>query len=293
MSIDAKILASVKPIFFVALGLIFPFATFSQPETGFVNIRDGKLFYEKKGTGPPIVFIHGVCIDHRMWQEQVEFFSGSFTCITLDLRGFGKSSLPSNPYSFHEDLNTFLDNLNIKEPVILVAFSMGGKAAINFSLTYPQRVKSLVLADVAVDGYIFREFKLDSISGLAKLKGIDSANQLFLDNKLFASTRNKPRVYSQLKEMVLSYSGWQWTHKNPIQGLIPPAIQRLDEIEVPVLIITGENDIDDFQEIAVILHRSIKSSVKERIPNAGHMCNMENPTFFNKLVSDFLHSGDY
>ena len=272
---------------FIACMLFF--TSFSQTEQGFVPVQDGKLFYEKKGAGPPIVFLHGICLDHRMWQEQVDFFSDSFTCINLDLRGFGKSSLPTTAYSFHEDLKTFLDSLKIKEPVIFIALSMGGKAAINFSLMYPQKVKSLVLADVAVDGYTFKEFKLDSIISLAKLTGIDRANQEFLNNPIFTSARGNFSVYSRLKEMILSYSGWQWTHKNPIQTLTPPAIQRLSEIKVPILIVTGEYDIKDFQEIADILHKSIKSSVKAQIQNAGHMCNMENPHAFNKVVSDFLH----
>ena len=280
----------MKYLLSVSILLIFSFTGFSQTEQGFVNIQDGKLFYEKKGTGSPIVFLHGICLDLRMWQKQVDFFSDSFTCISLDLRGFGKSSLPTHSYSFHEDLNTFLDSLKIKEPVILIALSMGGKAAINFSLAYPQKVKSLVLADVAVDGYIFKEFKLDSIYGLARQKGVDSANQMFLNHKIFASARNDTSVYYLLRKMILSYSGWQWIHKNPIESLTPPALQRLNQIKVPVLIITGEKDIKDFQEIAGILHNNIMFSVKKQILNAGHLCNMENPKAFNSLVSDFLHN---
>jgi 3-oxoadipate enol-lactonase len=95
-------------------------------------------------------------------------------------------------------------------------------------------------------------------------------------------------VFDHLKEIVLSYPGWQWLHKNPVKTLSPVAIQQLDRITVPVLIITGEKDIDDFQEIANILHKSIKQSVKREIAGAGHMCNMEKPNAFNNLVYQFL-----
>jgi pimeloyl-ACP methyl ester carboxylesterase len=91
--------------------------------------------------------------------------------------------------------------------------------------------------------------------------------------------------------MVLSYSGWHWVNKNPIQGLTPPAIQQLEQIKVPVLIITGAKDIRDFQQIAELLHKKIKQSLKKQIPEAGHMCNMEKPDAFNRLVADFLISG--
>src|SRR5689334_8061235 len=125
----------------------------TQKSHGFIPIKDGKLYYEKSGKGSPIVFLHGICLDHRMWQQQIDHFSKSYTCINVDLRGFGMSSIPNDEsYSFHEDIKTLLDSLQIAQPVVLIALSMGGKAAINFCLAYPDRTKSLILADVAIDG---------------------------------------------------------------------------------------------------------------------------------------------
>ena len=269
--------------------LSLTFSGSAQQQQGFIPIKDGKLFYQKQGSGPVLVFLHGICLDHRMWEKQVNYFSAAFTCVNIDLRGFGKSSLPTTtPYSFHEDINTLLDSLHLDEPVVFVALSMGGKAAINFTLAYPQKIKALILADVAIDGYSFKDFNLEPVYEAGKQKGVDTANQLFLDNPIFYSARNDSAVFSDLRNMVLSYSGWQWTHKNPIKGLTPPAIQQLDQIKVPVLILTGEKDIQDFQQIANILHNSIKQSLKEQIKRAGHMCNMEQPDVFNKIVSEFL-----
>ena len=119
-------------------------------------------------------------------EEQVNYFSNSFTCISVDLRGFGKSSHPtSTPYSFHADINILLDSLHIEEPIVLIALSMGGKAAVNFSLVYPDKTKALILADVAIDGYSFEEFNLKPIYDAGMQKGIDTANQLFLDHPIF------------------------------------------------------------------------------------------------------------
>lgn len=260
----------------------------AQIHQGFINIQEGKLFYQIDGKGPPLVFLHGICLDHRMWENQIQFFSHSYTCINIDLRGFGKSSVPASPYSFHEDINTVLDSLHINSPVTLIALSMGGKAAINFALTYPSRTRALVLADVAVDGYNFKDFNLAPIAGLAKEKGVDSANRLFLNNVVFANARKNKIVFDRLKEIILSYSGWQWLHPNPVKTLSPVAIQQLDRITAPVLVLTGEKDIIDFQAIAEILHQNIKQSVKKEIAGAGHMCNMEKPEVFNHLVYQFL-----
>ncbi|HEY1869603.1 MAG TPA: alpha/beta hydrolase, partial [Chitinophagaceae bacterium] len=81
-------------------------------EENFYPVPDGKLFFVKKGSGPPIVFLHGFGLDHRMWESQVDFFSAHFTCIAADLRGFGKSTVPTDQqYAHHEDLMVLLDFL--------------------------------------------------------------------------------------------------------------------------------------------------------------------------------------
>jgi pimeloyl-ACP methyl ester carboxylesterase len=278
----------VRFTLFIAIILIIRIPVYSQTVRGFVPINEGTLYYERTGNGPPLVFLHGVCLDHRMWQPQMDFFAKNYTCINIDLRGFGLSSVPTQAYSFHDDINLLLDSLHIHKPVTIIALSMGGKAAVNFALAYPEKTKALVLADVAVDGYSFRDFLLGKVVAVAQQEGIDSANRYFLDFPAFATAKTDTAVFNQLKEMLLSYSGWQWVHKNPIQGLTPPAIQQLGNIKIPVLIITGENDIWDFQQIAGLLHEGIPQSEKKEIPGAGHLCNLEKPAQFNKLVAEFL-----
>lgn len=195
-----------------------------------------------------------------------------------------------SPYSHHMDLKNMLEQLHINETVTLIALSMGGRVAINFSLAYPEKTHALILADVAVDGFAFHDFKLDHIYETGKTKTIEIANRLWLDHELFESARRNITVTERLREMVMFYSGWHWVNKNPMQALTPPAIQQLDRIRTPALIITGEMDIAEFQEIAIILHKAIRQSVKKVIRGVGHMCNMEDPNSFNTVVSDFLNS---
>jgi 3-oxoadipate enol-lactonase len=75
-----------------------------------------------------------------------------------------------------------------------------------------------------------------------------------------------------------------------VAPLDPPAIGRLSEINVPALIIIGERDSTDNQNIADLLHEGIHSSSKEIIEGAGHMVNIEKPQRFNSIVLDFLSS---
>lgn len=262
-------------------------------EQGYINVTDGKLFYQKMGNGPPLVFIHGFCLDHRMWQDQTGFFSDTHTCIAYDLRGFGKSTVPVSPYSHQTDLNTLLEGLYINEPPVLIALSMGGRVAVNFALSYPEKTRALVLADAAIDGYEYKDFKLDYIYEAGRNRNVDMANQLWMTHRIFDPARKDPVVAMRLEEMVLAYSGWHWCNKNPMVALAPPAIKQLQRITAPVLIITGEKDIEDFRDLADAVHKNIPQSLKKEIKEAGHMCNMENPDAFNSLMVNFLDSLRY
>jgi 3-oxoadipate enol-lactonase len=255
----------------------------------YCSITDGKLFYLKEGSGPPLVFLHGFCLDHRMWETQIKFFSKKYTCIAVDLRGFGNSSVPSDKsYSNHEDLNMLLNFLGIDQPVILVGLSMGARVVANFALTYPLKTKAVIFADGAIDGFVFSDFNLTYIYDAGKKQGVQVANRMWLDHPIFEPARKNAHVLKNLSEMVMSYSGWHWVNKNPIINLTPPAIEQLQKITMPCLILIGEFDISDFKAISYVLNKQIKHSSKIEIAGAGHMCNMESPLLFNELVNQFL-----
>jgi 3-oxoadipate enol-lactonase len=262
----------------------------AHPGGNFCPVAGGNLFFEKKGAGPPLIFLHGFCLDHRMWRAQLDYFSTSNTCIAVDLRGFGNSSTPDNrSYSNHEDLHTLLDFLEIRQPVILAGLSMGARTVANFALTYPHKTAALIFADAAIDGFSFQDFDLAYIYRAGKELGIPVANRMWLDHPIFDSARKKEMVLQELAKMVMSYSGWHWIHKNPIKNLVPPAIEQLQNLTMPGLILTGQLDLPDFKAIAQVLREQIKDSVEFEIAGAGHMCNMEMPEQFNDIVCQFLN----
>jgi 3-oxoadipate enol-lactonase len=261
-----------------------------QNEENYCPVLDGKLFFVKKGNGPPVVFLHGFCLDHRMWESQMIYFSEHYTCIAVDLRGFGKSSVPANQsYSHHEDLNTLLTFLGIEEPVILIGLSMGARVVANFALTHPKKTRAVIFVDGAIDGYAFKDFDLSYIYEAGKELGTGPANKLWLEHTIFESARKNPFVFKKLTEQLVSYSGWHWVNKNPVKTLVPSAIEQLQKIFAPALIITGQLDIPDFKELARTMNNQIKDSRFFEISGAGHMANMEKPEIVNDLVNQFLH----
>ena len=242
-----------------------------------------------EGSGPPLVFIHGFGLDHRMWESQVKFFSPDYTAIATDLRGFGDSAPPSDQaFAYHEDIAEMLDFLRIDQPVVLVGHSMGALVVANFALSFPEKTKALVFADGAIEGYKFKDFDLAEIYQAGKTRGVQTANQMWLDHPIFESARKNIVVANHLHDMVSAYPGWHYTHKAPFKNLAVPAYDQLENIKSPALIITGQYDLPDFQIIAQTLHEKIPGSIKKEIAGAGHMCNMEAPEEFNALVSQFL-----
>ena len=245
-----------------------------------ILIPDGELYFEVHGTGDPILFVHGFSLDHRIWQPQIEYFQNTNQAICYDLRGFGKSSLPTHHYSHHEDVKTLLDYLETGK-VHLVGLSLGGEVAIDFSIVYPNQVKTLTLIDTSLGGY---HSKVDWRVYAEELC-IDQAKQNWLNHEVFKYSCSKPKIKKQLEQSIADYSGWHWLHHDFRTKLVPSAIDRLSEITVPTQIIVGQNDLDYYQSIAKVVHQQIHNSFLTVLPHIGHLANIENPQEINNLIN--------
>jgi pimeloyl-ACP methyl ester carboxylesterase len=117
-------------------------------DTGRVSVEGGTLFYDVRGSGPPVVLLHAGGVDLGMWDPQVGPFARSFRVIRYDARAHGRSTAPGGPYSTVEDLRLLLDRLGVQR-AHLVGISMGAGVALNFAITYPQRVSKLALVSTS------------------------------------------------------------------------------------------------------------------------------------------------
>lgn len=248
-----------------------------------LTYNNGQIYYETSGSGEPIVFVHGFSLDHTMWHPQVEFFKPDYQVVTYDARGFGKSSLPTGPYSHTADLFALLKHLNVEQAHI-VGLSMGGRIATNFTLAYPNAVKSLTLMDSALDGY---ESEVDW-NVHAKEEGLEKAKKNWLSHQLFTVTQKRPEVVTALASIVQAYSGWHWLHQDTESPSDSHARDHLHEITQPTLVLVGEGDLKYFHNIANVLAAGIPSSHKIIVPNAGHMINMEAAKVINDVLADFI-----
>jgi 3-oxoadipate enol-lactonase len=261
-------------------------------KSGRFPVNDGDLFFECAGDGEPVVFLHGFGLDSRMWDPQFDALQSKYRVIRYDLRGFGRSSLPpQTAYAQEDDLNALLSSLGAA-PAHVVGLSMGGNMALRFAAAYPQSVRSLVLADSALDGHTWSvdwQTRWSEMRDAARASQIAEAKRRWLEHPLFDPARANPITASLLARMVGDYSGWHWHNKDTARVPSPPLAERLGEIRVPSLVIMGALDLSDFQAIGILLAEKLPDMRRSIIfiPGSGHMVNLEAPREFNAALLTF------
>lgn len=258
-----------------------------------LQVNDTQIYYEEAGVGSAVVLIHGFTLDTRMWDDQFLPLAQGFQVIRYDLRGFGRSAVPTDaPYSHVEDLRTLLDALGVQQ-AHLVGLSKGGGVALDFALTYPQRTRSLALLDTVMGGFSWSaegSARDAQVWEAARGGGIPAAKASWLAHPLFAPALRQPAVAVRLTQIIADYSGWHFVNANPEQSLAPPAAQRLPELRLPVLAMVGEHDLPDFVRITERIGQETPHARTLIVPGVGHMANMEAPAVVTQVLLDFLHA---
>jgi pimeloyl-ACP methyl ester carboxylesterase len=256
-------------------------------DSGYVNTDDGKLYYEIAGKGENIVLLHDGMVNCFIWDEQFQVLAKNYRVVRYDRRGYGKSTDPREKYSHIDDLNQVFNQLKI-EKAIVFGMSSGGGLAINFALTYPEKVKGLVLVGAVVSGFgytshmtfrggHFNPAEMSDPEKLIKYFIMDDPYEIYSGN-----VKAKEKVMK-----LLPYMG----RDNRIPTIPPEkvAVRFLSEIKVPTLILVGEFDIPDVHAHAGVINAGIQNSKREIIPKSGHLIPIEQPELFNEAVISFLN----
>ena len=261
-----------------------------QAQSGIAEVNNTRLYFERAGSGPAVVLLHGGNLDSRMWDDQVAPLSQSFTVVRHDIRPYGRSAPSEKGFSSVEDLRALLDHLGIAR-ASLVGLSLGGRIAIDFTLAYADRVNKLVLMGPGLTGY---QFKVENDQHMKR--AIDraasgdpkGAMELWLEHPMMKPAMLNPALADRIRK-IANDNVTIWERLGVGERVPnPPAIQRLSEIRKPTLLIVGEQDVPDIQAIIKLLQAGIAGSRTEVIPGAGHMPNMEAPERVNQLLKAFL-----
>ena len=260
-------------------------------QSGYVEVPDGRLYYETAGSGQPLVLLHAFTLDTRMWDAQFDFLAARYRVIAYDARGFGRSSLPRSgrTYSHFEDLRMLLDKLEAPQPH-LVGASMGGRFALDFAAMQPDRYRSLALIDGVMGGWNWSPEWLASyapVIAASQRKDVAAAKAAWLAHPVFATARGDEDVYRRLRQMVADYSGWHFVNHDPARNVVPPVSARLTRIRGPILSLVGEYDMPDFHRMAEKLETEAKAQ-RSVVSGAGHLSSMGAAERVNALLLDFL-----
>ena len=256
------------------------------------RINDIDLAYSDEGQGPPVVFLHAFPLNRTMWAPQVAGLSDRFRVITIDLRGHGESDAPMWRYTldrFAEDVHGLLAHLGIGRATF-VGLSMGGYILFALYRTHPELFQSLVLADTraTADTPDARAARF-SMAQIAYRRGASVIADLMLPKLLSpAACEHRADLRDQLRTIITG---------NQVSGIAgdlmameerPDSTPLLRTISVPTLVIVGEEDLASPPEEVEGMAKQIPGSTFVRIPQAGHLSNLENPGAFNAALLSFL-----
>jgi len=261
--------------------------------TGWTDLEGARLPYLRDGTGAPLVFLHAGIADARMWAPQLASFAVDHTVLAYDLRGYGRSESTDAAYAHHADLVRVLDEQEI-ERATLIGASIGGSAALDFALEFPDRAAGLVLVGAAVGGYEYTDPA--SIDAWGPIEAAHEAGDFALATELelrfwVDGPRREPEEVDAefrgtVREM-LRPNIERGELENEIE-LDPPALERLGEIDVPALVIVGDMDVPDVEQTAELLVSGISNANSARIGSSAHLPSLEHPAVFDRILRVWL-----
>lgn len=257
--------------------------------SGIAEVNGTRLYFEMTGSGPHVVLLHGGNLDSRMWDDQVPFLAKSFTVTRYDIRPYGRSAPAEKGFSSVDDLAALMDFLRITR-ASLVGLSLGGRIAIDFALVYPDRVDKLVLMGPGLSGFPFnlKDEAVQAMIARAKTGDAQGAMDLWLQHPMMAPAMARPALAARIRPIAVD-NARIWTSLAVGERVPnPPAITRLGEIKAPTLVIVGERDVPDIQQIVKLLAANVRGARVEVVPGAAHLPNMEDPALVNRLLGDFL-----
>jgi pimeloyl-ACP methyl ester carboxylesterase len=251
-----------------------------------LELPDARIAYDVVGSGPPIVFLHGVGSNRQTWRGQLDEFSATQTAVAIDARGYGGSWTKPDTVSmarFAADTAAVIQAVG-RGHAHVCGLSMGGIVALHLWRDHPQVVRSLVLADS------WAWHPAAAAGQDARLAAIDANDMASL-----ARTR-MPAVYGPGAAPLLVRRGVE-TFASLDKSVYRAASADLwgvdmrtvaSSVTVPTLVLVGEHDAIAPPHLSRELAGLIPGAQLVVIPDAGHLPNEENPAAFNQAVRTFL-----
>ena len=257
------------------------------------DVGEVTLAADVRGDGPALLLVHGFPLDRFLWTHQVATLAG-WRRIAPDLRGLGGSDAPADGYTmaaYADDLIQLLDRLRVPRAVV-AGLSMGGYVAFEMLRRHRERVAGLILVDTRADadGPDARAAR-DAMAQLAQADGVRALAERLLPRLVGRSTQQtQPHLVEQVREMMA---------RAPLAGVVgalramkerADATPLLAGIDVPTLVVVGQEDEMTPPAVARAMTDAIPSAAMTVIPGAGHLSPLEAPTAVSRVCAEFLEA---
>jgi 3-oxoadipate enol-lactonase len=258
------------------------------------TLSGAEIAYDDRGAGPALVFLHAFPLGQFMWDAEAAALSGRRRVVRFDARGFGGSPPGGEPLTMDriaDDAAALMDHLGI-ETATLAGCSMGGYAAFAFVRRHPGRLAGLVLQDTRA-GADTEEARANRTALAARVldEGAGAAAEAFLPKLVGETTRREnPGLVARLGERIRATSPEGIARALAALGTRPDSRETLEHIAVPTLVVVGEEDVLTPPAEAKEMAAAIAGGRMEVIPRAGHLSNLENPSFYQAALTRFLDS---
>lgn len=242
----------------------------------------------EKGTGRPIVFVHGSVTTSELFREMVEYFGDTYRTIAVDLRGYGESQKPEDGFEirqFSDDLADLFKVMNVQSPVLL-GVSMGGFVAQDFALRYPGVLKALVLASTSDGELAPGLFDKDPVAEIVSAGWETVArNMVYGAFPEGTNENNKKILFERIQDL----------GADVLRGVCRTILDfdvsaDIHSVNIPTLIMVGTEDHQLPVYLSERLQRKIAGSQLEIFDGAGHFMMVEQPKQFRTVLTEFLDS---
>ena len=255
-----------------------------------VDINGITVRYKVEGDGPWVTLSHSLSCDLTLWDELAAALAPSFTVLRYDTRGHGNSSAPEGAYSFDQlaaDVVGLLDVLDVDSTHFL-GLSMGGMIGQHLALAAPQRVDKLVIASstsrIPPEAGPLWDERIATVRAQGCAAMVDSTLGRWFTPGFRAA---RPDAMQRIGKLIAD---------TPAAGYIgcAGAIRALDitaqigAIAAPTLVVVGADDPGTPPAMSEVIAAAIPGARLEIIASASHLCCIEQPEIFNRLVRDFL-----
>lgn len=259
----------------------------------FVTSAGQRIYYERHGAGPAILFLHGAGSNAATWWQQLPAFSKSYSCLTMDIRCFGRSTAPTSEFSLHlfvDDALAVLDAEEIQQAV-LIGQSLGGMIGLRLALRHPERVTGFIACDtsMAIDHPV--------LLGLASAR-LSSARAVSIEQRSLGRwfIEHHPALaalYAQINHFnpsahALPADEWQAAIASLLEPAVLVPVNALRSLACPTLFLVGSEDPLVPASVMAECSRLVSKSDVVVIEQAGHSAYFEKAAEFNHHVLDFI-----